>query len=55
MLNKTEVISSPQVGFSYPASFLFSQSITSKCPAFTFIPWLLVPCKKGNSFSNTAT
>ena len=46
MLNSTQIISSPKGDFSYPACFLFSLPVTSKCPVFTFIPCLLVPCMK---------
>ena len=51
MLNQTQIISSPKFDFCYP-TFVFSPSITSNCPVFTFIPCLLVPCKKGNSYCN---
>ena len=55
MLNLTQIISCPKDDFSYPACFLFSLPVTSKCPVFTFIPYLLVPCMKIASLTNIAT
>ena len=57
MLNSTQIISSPKGDFSYPPCFLFSLPVTSKCPVFTFIPCLLVPCMKKEiaSLINIAT